>query len=360
MAVIKKCYTPKIFNYLATQQRTLANLSYSKTLRLKSCISMHDICQIKGTISIKKQRKINFGIQSDPCLHSRSISSFPSFSTNEYKGFISSPTIKIAANMILSGKPHGTELPSSILKKLDQSPPQLLDGSLMAIESLTELIEQTVSMKKDEGEVDNETIVIEDLVTDQCHERLREQYSNILNAGKDIHLVNTPRDDILFAWIEKLKEISDGTITMTVCTLSFPNFGEMARKIQDVEKSQKEFHKDLLRRAPELEKEEFRSELKEFHNTLFDPREFIKSNEIAVANFEFKYGSNKVYSWLINEVSINCGSKVQSKIAAFRWRGRMQMALRGYDINKLLRWDYTTDYIIYTLFSFLVVAILLA
>ena len=53
-------------------------------------------------------------------------------------------------------------------------------------------------------------------------------------------------------------EISDGTITMTVCTLSFPNFGEMARKIQDVEKSQKEFHKDLLRRAPELEKEEFR------------------------------------------------------------------------------------------------------
>ena len=56
---------------------------------------------------------------------------------------------------------------------------------------------------------------------------------------------------------------------MTVCTLSFPNFGEMARKIQDVEKSQKEFHKDLLRRAPKLEKN-YKENLEEFRVCL-DP-----------------------------------------------------------------------------------------
>ena len=71
----------------------------------------------------------------------------------------------------------------------------------------------------------------------------------------------------------------------------------------------------------------------------------IKSNELVVSNFIFKHGPGQEDAWLIDEVSIEIGTKAFSKIALFRWRGRMMLSIRGYNIKNVLRFDYTSDYI---------------
>ena len=41
----------------------------------------------------------------------------------------------------------------------------------------------------------------------------------------------------------------DGTLSMKVCTLSFPNYGFMLRKLQENIDSEKAFREEMLRRA---------------------------------------------------------------------------------------------------------------
>lgn len=42
---------------------------------------------------------------------------------------------------------------------------------------------------------------------------------------------------------------------MMVCTLSFPNYGFMGRKLRENAERQKLFQEDMIRRAPNLDKE---------------------------------------------------------------------------------------------------------
>ena len=138
-------------------------------------------------------------------------------------GFIASPGVKVAADIIIHGIPNKNNLPPSIITKLDQSPTQLLEGSLLAIEAVTEMIQDSVIMNKDKdidiAQIRNQySMEMKDLLTVNCQENLAECCSSMLtnsfkeNTRKDIHLVYTPKDDIFFAWIGTLK----GTVKVPV------------------------------------------------------------------------------------------------------------------------------------------------
>ena len=64
-----------------------------------------------------------------------------------------------------------------------------------------------------------------------------------------------------------------------------------------------------------------------------------------VSNFVFKYRQEKDNSWLIDNISMQTGKRALSKVAEFRWRGRMILSLRGWSIKKIVRYDYISDYV---------------
>ena len=118
--------------------------------------------------------------------------------------------MKVAADIILYGTPNKTDISSKTLNKLDQSAEQLLEGSLLAVGAATKIITQSLDMNKDTyPKVDRNSTDLNEIFTKQCYNSLFESYNSILDAGKNIDLINTPREDVLFAWIEKLKGTYD-------------------------------------------------------------------------------------------------------------------------------------------------------
>ena len=114
--------------------------------------------------------------------------------------------MKVAADIIIYGTPNKTDISSSITKKLDQSPEALLEGSLMAVEAATEMIVHSLDMNRDiYPKVDRDSINLKEFLTEQCHNSVFDSYNSILSDGKKINLISTPKEDIFFAWIERLQ-----------------------------------------------------------------------------------------------------------------------------------------------------------
>ena len=73
-----------------------------------------------------------------------------------------------------------------------------------------------------------------------------------------------------------------------------------------------------------------------------------------------KRGAEMDDQWLIDNISMQAAKQALSKLAQFRWRGRMMLSLNRWNINTILRVDYFTDYIFLLMTFFLSVAILVA
>ena len=262
----------------------------------------------------------------------------------------------MVADIIVQGIPNHSDFASSITKGLQQSPAQLLDGSLMAIESMTEMLERDCSSKMTSDDAD-----IKDMLTPDCYSRLAKCYPDMLNKREQLYLINTPKEDVFFSWIHELRGGMDGTLSMKVCTLSFPNYGFMLRKLQENIDREKAFKEEMLRRAmvSKLQKEDIQKDLKDFEQTMYDPRKHIDSHEIGVSNFSFIRGPGKEDPWVISEISMKTASEAFSKLAAFRWRGRLLLSLRGWNIQTILRFDYFSDYMIILTLFLLTVTVML-
>ena len=223
----------------------------------------------------------------------------------------------------------------------------------MAVEAVTERIVHTAGLSEDVNTpIDTNHNKLNDLLTDQCYKRLIDCYPKILAAKDQIDLVNIPKEDVFYAWIEQLQDDSDGTILMKVCTLSFPNYGLMVRKVKENYERQKAL-KEELKQAPNLDKETLKKTFGDDDKLMYNPMNNVKSNEIVVSNFTFKRGPENEDPWLINDVSLQTGSKSFSKIGEFRWRGRMLLSLRGRSFDKILRFDYASDYFILLMLLFI-------
>ena len=107
------------------------------------------------------------------------------------------------------------------MKKLDQSADQLLDGSLIAIEAATEMISDSLDMNRDAyPKVDRNSSDLKELLTERCHNSLYESYTSILSGGNKIDLIRIPKEDIFYAWIEKLRGKNDYTLAKKLGSLS--------------------------------------------------------------------------------------------------------------------------------------------
>ena len=78
-----------------------------------------------------------------------------------------------------------------------------------------------------------------------------------------------------------------------------------------------------------------------------------------VSNFVFKHGPEKEDPWLIDKISMQTGTKALSKVGEFRWRGRMMLSMRGYNLKKIVRFDYITDYCILLLLFYGAIAVMI-
>ena len=110
------------------------------------------------------------------------------------------PTLKVKADIIVQGVPNHYDFAPTVTKRLDQTPAQLLEGSLQAIESVTRLIEHTITHSKETSDRD-----LKDLVTEQCIKRLEDYFPMILNTESERNPYVILREDVFFAWIEELK-----------------------------------------------------------------------------------------------------------------------------------------------------------
>ena len=75
----------------------------------------------------------------------------------------------------------------------------------MGIEAATEMITESLDMNRDAyPKVDRNSSDLKELLTVQCHNSLFESYTSILSGGNKIDLIKIPKEDIFYAWIEKL------------------------------------------------------------------------------------------------------------------------------------------------------------
>ena len=77
---------------------------------------------------------------------------------------------------------------------------------------------------------------------------------------------------------------------------------------------------------------------------------------MVISNFAFKRGSEKEDSWLIENISMQAGKQALSKIAEFRWCGRMMLSFR-FSMKKIVRIDFTTDYLVLLFLFYVAVAV---
>ena len=80
--------------------------------------------------------------------------------------------------------------------------------------------------------------------------------------------------------------------------------------------------------------------------TDFDsPHNILKENDIVIGNYRFER-EGPSDQWLVTEVSQISSVAAWHPIFRFRWKGRLNIAVKGgIDFYKVLRLDYTTDWI---------------
>lgn len=308
---------------------------------------------------------------------------------------MSSPSFPVIADITFRGGPNVTDRAASACRKIGEDPKELLQGALLALESVTsEAPTDPAEVSDHQAATDSEDD--DGGLTEKC----RLEVAKLFSKAPDQRPIFTPREDVFLAWIHSVnrsgvnqeKKIgADGTavevVDMHVAVLSFPQYGFMRRKVQENLERQQAF-KDELQRKLALkstsaeDKQDIMNRVKEFEASLYDPRPHLKVHDVAVTNVWFQRRSKgpgpghggpsssssssgeqhqQQEEWLISNLSFKPGREAMGVIGNFRWRGRVALSLRGMKFINVLRADYITDYLflsgLFFIFLFLVLAL---
>lgn len=293
----------------------------------------------------------------------------PSFSTKSGKkpgtnfdGFLAEPPLSVYYNTIWNKAPNYDNLPEKILKKLDQSPNELLKGTSLAIEAVTSAIS---SQRLDAPEIKNsenaETeSVLQDCLTTDCHYRLRNCYLSMPELQDKHFLVNIQKDDIVFSWIHSLKVDEFDSILMKVGTISFPQFSFLVKKRNEYKELRKKLYTEIKNLNHPEDEQKVKDRLEEFKSKGvpsidgYDIREFIKVHDVVVSNFLFKLGPNTDDSWLMDDIMMRNAAETFSTIKCLRWKGRTVLSLVGLSFQKI----FITDMLYFGMVTPLIASIL--
>jgi len=267
----------------------------------------------------------------------RQSSSAPTYSSTGSTSDICT-TLKLPriASMILQGNPN-RPFPAEFNVDVDE----MTEGGKQALGVVTEIMES------------GELARLEGLVSPDCSKGLEEQLGQMSEEEKKFVHVNP--DDIFFSFIPDFKDSKSGQ-TLLLVTFSFPQLSkikEMMLENQAVKEANIAEIKSIAQDKT-LEKGEIAAAIKESHllavQTLKEPQTIFEANEILIGNFRFER-PDRDSEWTIVSVGQMNSVVAWHWIFQKRWKGRLGIALRGFDFYKVLRFDYMTDWFAYTLFA---------
>ena len=272
-----------------------------------------------------------------PCRNfSTSLSVFahrkPYFTTEEdgFKTFAHTPAFHIHSSLILYGT-HDIKLSSQTFGDLDGE--QFGDGSRLAVSAVTQELA--------EGNLE----ALKESVTPRCFANIKRELEASRDDPDNLKAMAIQNGDIFFSWIASTKAAETGKAVM-VGTFSFPRGGELAEIISE-RKAKIKAYVDELKRTKE---ENPTAKLRDFISTMEadNPEDMFQDNDFVVGNFALTRSPEG--QWLVDSVRMRNAKDVFSTLFYYRWKGRYGLSIKtGYKFKSVLRWDWTTDFILWTL-----------
>ena len=149
--------------------------------------------------------------------HGTSNANFPSFSTKgDFQNFTKSPRMDTIASIVVHrtcSPPNSTLFSDKILRS------SLIEGSLYAVETVTQTISKDTNLK---------TSNLTSQLTSDCLDRLEASLANL----NSIDQIGIEKDDIFFAWLEKYDESKN---TMRICTMSYPSYNQLKERNNELQ-----------------------------------------------------------------------------------------------------------------------------
>ena len=187
---------------------------------------------------------------------------------------------------------------------------------------------------------------LEGLVDRDCISSLQSTMQSMNSEQKELSVINP--DDVFFSFVSNLEDCDSGN-NLHVVTFSLPNLSRMKQMIKENKEFENEAKQNI--QQSEAKAEEVISIIKKVKEKADenDPHELFKANEIVIGNFRFIRDSSSG-QWTITEVAQMNSLEAWATMFKLRWKGRLGIALRGgMDFNKVLRVDYSTDYVTFSI-----------
>jgi len=233
------------------------------------------------------------------------------------------------ATMIVTGKPNRPPPPQFQVDLVD-----FLPGAISAAGVVT------TSMSAGDWKS------LEGLVDRDCISSLQSTMQSMNNEQRELSVLNP--EDVFFSFVSNLDDCDNGN-NLQVVTFSLPNLSRMKQMIKENKDFETEAKKNI--KESEAKAEDVINIIKEVKEKADqnDPHELFKANEIVIGNFRFIRDSSNG-QWIITEVAQMNSLEAWASIFKLRWKGRLGIALRGgMDFYKVLRVDYSTDYLVFAI-----------
>lgn len=171
-------------------------------------------------------------------------------------------------------------------------------------------------------------------VTPECYQAIASQVDRL---QPDLQIL---QEDIILSWVAKVlpeKKILVGTF-------SFPRAGEVKAMRDEYRAKSRAFTESLAN--SNLSAMEKKDAMKQFLDENESPEDKIKNSEIITGNFVL--ARNESGNWMIDGVKLRPAKETMNAISYMRWKGRVMVHLKtGYKISSLLRYDWSTDYLLF-------------
>ena len=208
---------------------------------------------------------------------------FPNFTTNgkhskDFSKFIKSPKLPIAATVIIFGATNPGRIP-----EFDMQAQELIDGSLLAINAVTQIIAHEPNIENSE---------LSDFLTADCFEKVKSLMTENDKVIQHRGLIDTPKEDVMLAWLEE-SSTRDESKKAKIVTVSFPLFSWLREKhIQNKEllaEQKKQFQEDIQSGKIDFSKgapKDFAKDFAKPPEGYVQISDFNQNNVIIVSNWD--------------------------------------------------------------------------
>ena len=173
---------------------------------------------------------------------------------------------------------------------------------------------------------------------------------------QDIGHLYIPKEDIFFAWLEKIDLKNDN---IRVVTMSFPDYRKLLEHFEKILKEKVEYSEknhQFVRVKGSVKREHLPLEEFDLFDELKSRLEILRKidqNEIVCSNWDFAKVDG---DWTLDGISMSLNNNVSGWFGKRRWKRRLrQHLISGSPFMKYLRKDYNNYIIVLLLLQFLII-----